>query len=236
MKLKVTHVGIVGGLIIVETVLKNGIDMSLLRDNPNELFLIVDVETENLRLIGKNRPWQISYMVYQNGKTLEIKDFYIKWDDLDISKDAARITRFDRNKYEKNAVDAEKALDEFEKYLNNESSVILWHNGHAFDCFVIKNWREALGKKNDYSYLDRAIDTNALARAVKKGVKKIDRKDWKLMMFRFASYREKGLKTNLTALGKEFGIQVDYECLHDSQKDVILTAKVFEKLKWMIEI
>ena len=55
-------------------------------------------------------------------------------------------------------------------------------------------------------------------------------------MFRFANYVEKGLKTNLTALGKEYGIDVNYDNLHDSLEDVILTAKVFDKLKWQIQI
>lgn len=210
--------------------------MSLLRDNPNITYLVFDVETEGLSLVGKNRPFQLGYILYQNGKILEQKDRLIRWNDFRISEGAAKVTRFDEEKYKREALDPGEVLDEFENYLNNEKYIPVTHNGTNFDCFIIKNWREALGRKNDYSYLDRSIDTNALARAIKKGVKKIDRKDWKLMMFRFGNYVEKGLKTNLTSLGKELGIEVDYTSLHSALNDVILTAKILDKLKWVIEI
>ena len=47
---------------------------------------------------------------------------------------------------------------------------------------------------------------------------------------------KKGVKTNLTALGKEFEIDVDYNNLHDAVNDLILNIKVWDKLKWQIEI
>ena len=55
-------------------------------------------------------------------------------------------------------------------------------------------------------------------------------------MFRFANYVEKGLKTNLTALGKEFRINVDYENLHRGGNDIKLNMLVWDKLKLIIEI
>ena len=111
-----------------------------------------------------------------------------------------------------------------------------FHNGYNFDIYVLKIWREKLGRKNDYSYLDRAIDTNSIARAIKKGVKQIKPEERKMMMFRFGNYVEKGLKTNLTALGKELQIEANYDNLHEVCADVILTAKIFDKLRWQIEI
>ena len=206
------------------------------RDNDRQMFLFCDLETENLSLLSHNRPWNCSWILYKNGKILEQHDKFVWWEDLNISKDAARITRFDYNEYKEKAEDADKVLNEFEKYLNNKEYVPVFHNGTNFDCYIIKIWREALGRKNDYSYLDRTIDTNSIARAIKKGVKQIKPKERKMMMFRFANYVEKGLKTNLTALGKEFGIKYDYENLHNSVADVILTGMVFDKLKYMIEI
>ena len=210
--------------------------MNYLRDNPDQIYMILDTETESLALIGKNRPWNISWLLYQNGKILEQHDRFIWWDDLNMSKGAAQVTRFNHEEYKKKAEDAGKVLDDFEVYLNNPEYIIIYHNGTNFDQYIIKNWCEDLGRKNDYSYLDRAIDTNSLARAIKKGVKKIERKDWKLMNFRFGNYREKGLKTNLTALGKEFNIAVNYDQLHGGAADIVLNIKVFDQLKYQIEI
>ncbi|MEK6879545.1 MAG: hypothetical protein AABY22_08060 [Nanoarchaeota archaeon] len=210
--------------------------MSYLRDNPSQIYICFDCETESLSLFGKNRPWSISWLLYQNGKILEQHNRFILWEDLNMSKGAAQVTRFNYEEYRKKAEDANKVLDDFEVYLHDSKYVIIFHNGTNFDQYIIKNWHEDLGRKNDYSYLERAIDTNSLARAIKKGVKKIERKDWKLMNFRFGNYREKGLKTNLTALGKEFNIMVDYDSLHDSGADIILNIKVFDQLKYQIEI
>lgn len=207
-----------------------------LKDDLYQKYLICDFETENLNIFSDNRPWSVSWILYQNSRILEQYDRFIWWDDLQISDGAAKITKFDRSEYKRRGEDPKLVLDDFEKDFLNEENIIIWQNGSAFDCYILKNWREALGRKNDYSYLDRTIDTNSLARAIKKGVKKIDRKDWKLMMFRFANYREKGLKTNLTALGKEFGINVDYESLHNSLQDIRLNVLVWNKLKYMIEI
>ena len=211
--------------------------MSYLRDNPNTIYMVADTETESLNLLCNNKPWGVSYILYQNGKILEEYNKYVWWNDLNISEGAARITRFDYQKYKEKAEDAAVILKDVQKYLLDPSIVKVFHNGSNFDCYIIKNWCEALSQKNNYSYLNDTIDTNALARAIKKGIKKIERKDWKMMMFRFANYVEKGLKTNLTALGKEFKIEYDYEnSLHDALQDVRLTALVFDQLKFRIEI
>ena len=206
------------------------------RDNPNQIYAIIDTETEGLSLIGKNRPWQCGYVLYQNGRIIKESERFIRWDDLNISEGAARVTRFDWNEYRGKAEDPMVVLKDLEEHLGNSEIVKIIHNSHNFDAFIIKNWREALGLVNDYSYLNDTIDSNALARAVKKGVKKIERQDWKMMMFRFANYVEKGLKTSLTSLGKEFKIEHDYDSLHRGLSDVHLNIKVFEKLKWQIEI
>lgn len=210
--------------------------MQYIRDNLSQKFIFWDLETCHLSLLDSNLPWSIGYIIYQNGKILERHNQYIKWDNLPISDGAAKITRFDMNVYKQKAENPVEVLNKFETYLLDGQYVNVGHNLTNFDIYVLKIWREMLGRKNSYDYLDRMIDTNALARAVKKGVKKIERKDWRATMFRFANYVEKGLKTNLTALGKEYGIDVNYDNLHDSLNDVILTAKVFEKLKWQIEI
>lgn len=210
--------------------------MNWLKDDPSIIYCVFDCETECLNLLQNNRPWSISWILYQNGKILEQYERFIWWKNLNVSKGAAQVTRFDNEKYKRKAEDAGKVLDEFEKYLNNKNYIYLGQNLFNFDIYVLKIWRETLGRKNDYSYLDRTIDTNSLARAIKKGIKQIKPEERKMMMFRFGNYIEKGLKTNLTTLGKELGIEYNYDQLHDSLQDVKLTALVWDQLKFRIEI
>jgi DNA polymerase III epsilon subunit-like protein len=48
--------------------------------------------------------------------------------------------------------------------------------------------------------------------------------------------RKRGIKTNLAALGKEFEIKHNPDKLHDALVDLELNIKVWNKLKWMIEV
>lgn len=210
--------------------------MELLRDNYSQKYIFWDLETCNLSLLDSNLPWSIAYIVYQNGKILEKHNHYIKWENLPISKDAARITRFNKEEYEQKAEDPVQVLNKFETYLNDKTIICGYHNGTNFDSYVLKIWREALLRKNDYSYMDTAIDTNCIAKAIKKGVKRIKPEERKMMMFRFGNYVEKGLKTNLTALGKEFGIQADFNNAHNALFDVEMCINIWNKQKFLIEI
>ena len=92
-----------------------------------------------------------------------------------------------------------------------------------------------MGKSSQHLY-DKFIDTNAIAKGIKMGMpyKLGDN----LMEYQYKAYHtiKKGVKTNLTALGKEFDIDVDYDNLHDAVNDLMLNIKVWDKLKWQIEI
>ena len=59
-----------------------------------------------------------------------------------------------------------------------------------------------------------------------------------LMEYQYMTYhkRQKGIRTNLTALGKEFDIDVDYDNLHDAVNDLMLNIEVWNKLKWQIDV
>jgi len=46
----------------------------------------------------------------------------------------------------------------------------------------------------------------------------------------------KGIKTNLTSLGKEYNIDHEYDKLHNAIVDLRLNLKVWNKLKYQIEI
>ena len=44
------------------------------------------------------------------------------------------------------------------------------------------------------------------------------------------------LKNNLSSLGKEYEIDHDYEKLHDALVDLQLNIKVWNKIKWQVDL
>lgn len=214
------------------------IDKDLLRFNDVQKIVIFDVETCSLNCAVENLPWELGFLVCQGNNILEKHSYFIKWPNLNISKDAARITRFDSVKYEKEAKDPAGVLELFESYLYDPQYIKMGHNIYNFDFYVHNIWRKTLGKKTDYSYIKDSLDTNGLAKMVKLGINQpIPREEWPVWMFKMAQFRKKGMKTNLEALGREFEIEFDYEnSLHQGLQDVILNFKVWNRLKYLVEI
>ena len=103
------------------------------------------------------------------------------------------------------------------------------------DIYLIKDYYKFMGKSSEHLY-PKFIDTNAIAKGIKMGLPYKAGDD--LLEYQYKAYHtiKKGVKTNLTALGKEFEIDVDYNNLHDAVNDLILNIKVWDKLKWQIEI
>ena len=90
----------------------------LLRFNNKQKYILFDFETCSLNLGSlKNKPWQLSFLVAQGKNIIDKKNFYIAWENLELSPDARRITRFNDKKHQKLAVDPALVLKEFEKYL-----------------------------------------------------------------------------------------------------------------------
>ena len=219
----------------------NPLNNELLRFKTEQKFLIYDTETCHLNTVAKNYPWQVGFIVCTLNEILESHCRYIYWDDMNnkISEQAKKVTHFDYAKYAKEAKPQREVLDFVESYLYDNQYVIAGHNTHAFDSYILSLWRRENGLKRDYSYLPRAIDTNSLAKMVKLGVKEAPRKDWMTLMFRFSNFSQRGMKTNLTALGKEYGIGPDlinYDNLHDATEDVKLNYYVFKQLINRIDI
>ena len=48
--------------------------------------------------------------------------------------------------------------------------------------------------------------------------------------------RVRGVRTNLKAMGEEFGIEHDYDKLHDALVDLELNIKVWDKIKYQIDL
>lgn len=213
----------------------------LLRHNESQKYIVYDFETCHLSLASlDNKPWQLGLLECQGSKVLSKHNLFIHWDNLKMSKGAAEVTRFDERKYRNWAKPTKECLDFFENYLYNSEYLILAHNQLAFDIFIHNIFRKNLGLKSDWSYLSRVLDTNSLARGIKLNQQYHGPlgNDFLAYQFRMSRTMVKGLKTNLTQLGKEQKINdINYEELHCGVKDCELLFKIWNRwIKWNINI
>ncbi|MDA1237335.1 MAG: exonuclease domain-containing protein [Proteobacteria bacterium] len=208
----------------------------LLRFDKNKNYVIFDYETCGLNLASlNNKPWQLAYLVIKNDEIIEKNDFYLKWDSLPISDDAKRITGFKESVYKKRAVDPLRVLEDFDKYLYDDSFYVVGHNIIGFDVYIHNIHRILCGKSSDYSYMDRTIDTNCLARAKKEGID-LNGSDFLSWQYKLQNFRKKGLKTSLKQLCVDYSIDFDEGKLHDALYDIFKNYQVFKKLLWEVEV
>lgn len=211
-------------------------DEHLLRFDKKKEYVFIDCETLNLCLhYCHNLPWQIAMIKAKGDKKFAEKDFYIKWDtDLKISADAARITRFDPRVIEKHGVPPEEIFPTMEDWLDN-ADYIVGHNILGFDIYLIKEYYKMMGKSADHLY-EKVIDTHSVAKGWKLSLPYKQETSFLEYQYMAAHIRKKGIKTSLSALGKEFDIDHDYGKLHNALIDLELNLKVWNKLKWNVEV
>lgn len=209
----------------------------LLRFKKNQKYLVFDFETCGLNLAStENKPWQLAFIVAEDKKIVKQCDYMIKWDTLDISEGAAKTTGFNRKRYEAKSVDPEKVLNEFEQYLYDEDYIIIGHNLLGFDIYIHNIFRKLLGKKSDYSYVNRIVDTLCIAKAQHSDIKFKKGQSLINWQYRLTNFRERGMKVSLKAMCKANDIEFDESKLHDALYDIKLNKQVFEKLVWQVEI
>ena len=209
----------------------------LLRFDKSKTYVFIDCETFNLCLNSVyNLPWQIEMIKAVAGKKVAEKNFYIKWDtDLKIGAEAAKITKYSQKTMDDKGVPPEEAFPTIRDWLDNADWIIA-HNMLGFDLYLIKDYYRLNGL--DYKHLmPKILDTNSLARGVKLGTPyKEDEGSLIEYQYRMTNTRKKGGRTNLTALGKGYDIDHDYDKLHNAIVDLELNLKVWNKLKWQIEV
>lgn len=210
---------------------------NLLRFKNKQKYIVFDFETCSLNLASfSNKPWQLAFNVYDSGKLIDSQDYFIKWDDLNLSEGARRVTNFNHDLYVSKAVDASGVLSHFEKYLYDPSFLILGHNLLGFDIYIHNIFRKLLGEKTDYSYLPRVLDTLCLAKACHKGIEPCKGEDIFSWQMKLNSFHERGMRLNLAACCKKYGISLDPSRLHDAQYDIQKNYEVFQKIIWELEI
>lgn len=198
-------------------------------------YIVLDTETESLNLLN-SRPWQIGFLVIENKKVVETIDMHVFWDDLNISKDAARITKFNLQEYKHKAKPAEECWDILKNYLYNDYFIV-GQNLLNFDIYQIKSLQKAVTGTYDYDYLTKCFDTVALGRANKAGERKIASGENILAwQYRWMNNRGKHLKASLPVLCRDLDIPYEADQHHNAIYDVIKTHEIFEKLIQLVEI
>ena len=206
----------------------------LLRFDKNQKYVVFDAETEGLNLVH-SKPWQMAWIVCQGDKILEKFDFYIKWDNLIVSDDAARITGFSRQDYDRKAIDAKKVFNHFSKYLYDPQYKLVGQNALGFDVYMVNIWRKLIGLPSDYSFIDRILDTRCLAMAIAKQIP-IQSDDLISWQYRLLNHRDKKVKASQSALLKKYDIAFDEKRLHDASYDCEMTYRIFKKQLFDIEL
>lgn len=214
---------------VKEKIKNNG----LLRYRKNQKYIIFDTETEGLNL-KFSRPWQLGYLIVHGDKIVKEEDRWLDWPNLKVGKGAARVTGFSYDEYEKRKEDPLPVLKEFDKYLYNPDYLIIGQNLLGFDVYIHNIYRNLLGFKTDYSYIDRVKDNIAIARAKALGIKKM--KSNISEMYKYLHYHDKKIKVSQKALLIELGIDFEEEKLHDAMYDIQKCYEVFKRLIWDIEI
>jgi DNA polymerase III alpha subunit (gram-positive type) len=212
--------------------------LDLLRFNKNQKYLIFDLETEGLNTLF-SRPWSVGWIIADLDKIYEEHEYFIKWPNLNISKEAQIKTRFNQLEYEQKAQDSKVILDKFEGYLNNPDLKILTFNGLTYDFMILNVWRRFLGLKPYWGHLEKLIDVHILTKVYKMGGISLYppfNQSFLTKCFQIADFKKKGLKTSLNAISKEFNLPYDENINHSALKDAISTWEVFKKLIWLMEI
>jgi len=211
-------------------------DEHLLRFRKDKKLVFIDCETYNLCLsFCHNVAWQISMISTDGTYKKDERDFYIKWDTpFKISDDAKRITRYDESFVNKNGKEPKDVFPIIKKWLDG-ADYIVGHNIIGFDIYLIKEMYKMFGE--DYKHLvPKLIDTNCIARGVKMEIPYKPEEDFTEYQYRIVNTRRKGIRSSLTLLGKEFNIEHDYDKLHNAIVDLELNLKVWNKLKYALEL
>lgn len=208
----------------------------LLRFDKSKRLVFIDCETLNLCLnFCQNLPWQIAMLDTVGGRKTDEKDYLIKWDtNLKISEDARKITRYPEERIRSTGLKFDDVFAVVRDWLDG-CDYIVGHNVLAFDIYLIKEMYALKGLSSKH-LTEKILDTNCLAKGIKYGIQKMPKEPLIEYQYKLLHTRRKGIKTNLTALGKDYNIEHDYDNLHNAIVDLELNLKVWNKIKFQIDI
>ena len=106
----------------------------------------------------------------------------------------------------------------------------------GFDMYLIKSMYESQGLSYQH-LMEKTLDTMCLVRGIKMNLEHKPESETVLeYQYKLLHTRKKGLKTNLQAVSKEYGIEHNYEMLHDAIVDLELNLKLWNKMIYQLSI
>lgn len=213
-------------------------DKKLLRFDFNQKYLVWDWETTSLNLVANNnRPWQLAFIVAQGKKILERFEYFLWWENLEVPEVVAKLTGFNRKKYEKNAVEPMQAIRKFDSFAMRDDVINVGHNILGFDVYMDALVRQYCGQPKNFSFVKRSFDTLSIEKAIKEGDEPPKDEDVLPWMYRYTTFfKRKGGGNSIKALCKQYEIDFDENKLHDASYDIEKNFEIFQKQLWKIEI
>lgn len=214
------------------------IGAELLRFDKKQIYFSYDTETEGLNLLF-SRPWQLSWSTYTLDQNIKDNNYFVWWKDLQVSRGAAIITRFNYDNYKAKAKDPAEVLALFEKDYYDPHVNLVGQNLLGYDSMIINVMRRALKMPVRYDdLLGRVYDTIALSKAIKLDLKpdKSSSEAFLAWQYRMLTIRRKGLKTSLGTIAKEYKIETSDDQLHDGLYDVRINREIHRQQVWKLEI
>jgi len=208
---------------------------NLLRFRWDQKYIVFDWESANLSLTS-GLPWQLGAVICKGKNVIDRIERKLWWPNYEIKDEIAMLNHFNRAQYEREAISPVIVLDELESYLYNPEYLIIGQNVLGFDCYLHNTLRKTLGRKSDYSYINRVIDTKALSMAIQKGAKTAPKDDLLSWQYTWLNHRERGIKTSQGYMLKYYGIEHRAENLHNAIIDVEMTFEIFKKQIFQLEI
>ncbi len=208
----------------------------LLRYNlQGKKFLVFDFENvEGLNLFY-SRPHELGYLIY-DGQNLVSEYFsYIKWPDYRPCKEAIPIVKYKQETIDEQGRDPKEVFESFGKLIYDEQYYIIGSNILNYDVMIFFNSMKRLGLKADYSFLNRCYDVNSLFKGYKLG-RKVDNENLLTYQFSCNNWVQKGLKSNLAYMCKDFQIEFDDTKLHGGAYDAQKTFEIFLNLIKKIDV
>lgn len=207
----------------------------LLRFKFDQKYVIFDTETEGLNLVT-SKPWQLAWIEATGKKIVKKQNRFLKWDDLNVSEDAAKVTGFDKKDYESKAEDPAVVFKEFMDLISQDDVIVVGQNILGYDLYMLGVIARNLNIIMDYSFINNCFDTKAIATALAKGNKTPDKDDFIGWQIKWLHYRERGLKTNQKFLLQHYEIDFNEAKLHDALYDIEKNFEIFQKQLWELDI
>ncbi len=206
------------------------------REKTDLKYIVWDVESESLSPF-LSRPWEISWIVVENGQITERHQKFPFIHDLKVSDGAAKVTRFNYKDYKAKSEPAIDVYNLFAKYLYNPEYYAVGQNVLNFDTYQWATFCRYVGKPVDYSFVPRIYDTRSLGFAFNtqntfphaKG----DITPW---MYRMCSIKQKGIKASNKSMAAQFDIPYSEFDAHIGLKDCEISDGIFRALYRKMDI